>query len=129
MPTGTYDPTQNRGKVRLLIGDWIDIANLTFSDASIDAFLEQNSDSVWLAAADACRACAALKVNSSFIIDIAGALSLNKTDVVSNWMELSKKYEERATQSADTIVEYWDSFDVNINHIGMDRSEYVGSPW
>lgn len=49
----TYDPTTDRGKVRLLIHDTdtADVDNQFFSDAEIDAFLSMNNQDVWLAAA------------------------------------------------------------------------------
>ena len=53
----TFDPTTDRGKVRLLIQDdteqYDGVDVYFFTDAKIDAFLELNGDNVRLAAADA----------------------------------------------------------------------------
>lgn len=48
----TYDPTTDRGRVRLLITD-TDAANAIFTDAEIDAFLSIEGDAVKRAAAAA----------------------------------------------------------------------------
>jgi hypothetical protein len=48
----TYDPTTNRGLVRLLISD-VDVANPLFQDADVDAYLGLASQSVKRAAATA----------------------------------------------------------------------------
>lgn len=53
----TFDPTTDRGRVRLLIGD-DDTDNQIFQDASIDAFLALEGDVVKLGAAAALEAIA-----------------------------------------------------------------------
>lgn len=53
----TYDPTSDRGKVRMLITDR-DENNAIFQDAEIDAYLNMEGDSVKLAAASALSAIA-----------------------------------------------------------------------
>lgn len=53
----TFDPTTDRGRVRLLIGD-DDTDNAIFQDASIDAFLALEGDIVKLGAAAALEAIA-----------------------------------------------------------------------
>jgi hypothetical protein len=54
----TFDPTTDRGRVRLLIGD-DDTSNQIFQDASIDAFLSMEGGEVKLGAAAALEAIAA----------------------------------------------------------------------
>ena len=54
----TYDPSTDRGRVRMLITDR-DENNPIFQDAEVDAFLSMEGDSVKLAAASALCAIAA----------------------------------------------------------------------
>ena len=117
----------DRGKVRTLIFD-IDSSDYEFEDNEIDALLEQNSDSVWLAAADACRSLATKYAKKSFKLRIPGALEIDKKKVSKFYLDLATSYERRATGSVDFISEFWDSFDVNIDILGQDDSEYVGDP-
>ena len=125
----TFSPTTERGKVRLLLFDTTDGTygtDYNFSDADIDALLEQNSDSVWLAAADACRALAVKNATSAIKFAIPGAIELDKKEVSKMLMALATKYESRATSSVDTITEFIDSFDIDIDILGEDSGEYVG---
>ena len=125
----TFSPTTERGKVRLLLFDTTDGTygtDYNFSDADIDALLEQNSDSVWLAAADACRALAVKNATSAIKLAIPGAIELDKKEVSKMLMSLATKYENRATSSVDTIVEFIDSFDIDVDILGEDSGEYVG---
>ena len=56
----TYDPTNDIGKVRLLIADTSSIPpGPSFQDADIQGFLDLEGENVLLAAADACDALAA----------------------------------------------------------------------
>lgn len=77
----TFDPTTDRGKVRLLIQDDTEQYNGTdiyyFTDAKIDAFLALNvdgSDPVRLAAADALDAWAS---NEALVIKAVKLLDVN----------------------------------------------------
>ena len=126
MATGTFDATTDRGKVRLYVGDWEDTANMIFTDGAIDAFLEQNSDSIWYAAADGCRAMSAKNASNAFILDIAGSLMIDKKQVAKAWLALAAKYEARASGSSAQLREFIDSYDIEMNDTGEDRSEYVG---
>lgn len=60
----TYDPTTDRGQVRLRIydTDTVNANRQIFTDAEIDAFLTLNTDIVILAAADALTTMAASQV-------------------------------------------------------------------
>jgi len=125
----SYDVSTDRGKVRLYVQDTTGGSSGTsvFSDADIDAFLEINNDSVWLASADGCRARAAAAIPSAFDLEIGnGAIEIDKRKIAAYWIGLAEKYEARASSSADQIVEFIDSFDLRIDGIGIDRSEYVG---
>lgn len=124
-----YDPTTDRGKCRLLVFDTTDGTqgiDYVFSDADIDAALEINSDSVWYASADLCRAMAAKLASSSFNLELVGALKLDRRDTAKYWMTLASTYEGRAGMSSDNIVEFIDSFDIDIDVLGQDKGEYVG---
>ena len=124
----TFDPTIDQGKVRLLIGDTTDGTYGTdydFTDADIDAFLEQNGDSVWLAASDACRSLAMKAASGSISLSIAGAISIDKKSIVQNYLELSKRYQDRAVTGPDMVVEYVDSFAISRNVLGVDTTEYI----
>jgi len=121
----TMNATTDRGKVRLLCYD-TDSDDYTFDDDSIDAFLEQNSDSVWLAAADACRSLAAKSASSTFSLKIPGAIELDKKQIAKVYLSLAEKYEGRASGSVDQIVEYWDSYGYDLDIHGIDETEYVG---
>lgn len=125
----TFDPTTDRGKVRLLVHDTTDGTYGTdydFSDADIDAFLELNGDSVWLASAEACRSLAVKATATSYIIKLPGALELDREEVAKRYIQMADRFEQRATSSSDTVVEYFDSFDYGIDEIGQDIGEYVG---
>lgn len=121
----TVDYATERGKVRQLVGD-VKSGTSVFSDEQIDAFLEDNSDSVLLAAADGARARAALLINTSFDLELTGALRLDREKIAENWMKLASEYQRRATFGPDVVVEYMDSFDVDIDVLGDDKGEYVG---
>jgi len=121
----TLDPTTDRGKVRLLVFD-TDSTSYIFEDTEIDAFLEQNSDSVWLAAADGCRSLVAKYAVTGFILKIPGAIELDKKAIPSYFLKLAVSYEQRSTGSIDSVREYIDSYTIEYDQIGEDISEYVG---
>lgn len=124
-----YDPTTDRGKVRLLVYDNTDgtwKVDYNFQDADIDAFLELNSDDVWLSAAEACRSLAVLAAGSAFALTIPGALELDKKQVSARYLQLADRYQARASSGAGSVVEYIDSYAIEINQLGVDNSEYVG---
>ena len=125
----TFSPTTERGKVRLLLYDTTDGTykiDYNFSDADIDALLEQNSDSVWLAAADGCRSLAAKSALSSIVLKIPGAIEIDKKKVSGVLLALAEMYQARSDRSSDGLAEFIDSFDIDIDMLGEDSSEYVG---
>ena len=125
----TYNPETNIGKCRLLVWDTESGSSGTsiFSDASIESILDLNNDSVWLASADLCRSLASRAIPSAFDLEIGnGAIEIDKRKIAAYWIGLAEKYELRASSSADQTVEYTDSYDLTIDRIGIDRSEYVG---
>jgi len=121
----TYDPTTERGKVRLLIHD-TDANSYEFEDDEIDAFLEQNSDSVWLAAADACRSLAVKSTPTAFILSIPGAIELDKKQIAKIYLQMAREYETRASSGTDFVTEYIDSYNIEWDVLGTDETEYVG---
>ena len=125
----TYSPTTDRGKCRLLVHDTTDGTYGTdyeFSDADIDAMLEQNGDSVWLASADLCRVLAVKATSGAFVLKLPGALELDRREVAKRYMEMSITYTQRASEGPDVIVEHVDSFAFGTSVIGEDISEYIG---
>lgn len=60
----TYDPTTDRGRVRLLIDDrdTVTVANQFFQDNEVDAFLSLEGQNVWFAASSALLQMAASEV-------------------------------------------------------------------
>ena len=121
----TADATTDRGKCRILVGD-TNSGDYTFEDADVDAMLELNSDSVWLASADLCRSQSARNASNAFILDIAGSIMIDKKQVAKVWLTLAHRYEARAVTGPDSIIEYVDSYDTMINELGQDVGEYVG---
>jgi len=121
----TYDPATDRGKVRLLIYDFTE-ADEVFSDASIDSFLELNSDSVWLAAADGCRSLAAGAAPKAYYVKISTALEVDKKQISKMFASLARDYQGRAGGSAEMLGEYVDSFAFGMTPTGIDTTEYVG---
>ncbi len=98
----TYDPTTNRGKVRLIIADTASPTGCIFPDLEIDTFLSMHSNNVNLAAAEALGAWAAkyaLLPDSEKIGDYAYT---QKT--IANMNKLKKELEEK---DASTPVFEW----------------------
>ena len=76
----THDASTDRGKIRLLVYDTVE-TGAAFTDAEIDAFLEINGDSIWLAAADASRSLAARSAPKAFMLRLEGALQIDKKNI------------------------------------------------
>ncbi|MBW8001760.1 MAG: hypothetical protein FVQ80_07020 [Planctomycetes bacterium] len=127
----SFDPTSDRGKVRLYCHDTTDGTygtDFDFSDADIDAFLEQESDSVWYASAAACRVLAVKATATAFLLKIPGAIELDKRQIAKIYLGLADKYQARADGSAGGIVEYVDSFAILYDVLGREIGEFVGDP-
>ena len=127
--TFSYDPSNDNGKVRLLIHDTttgIYGTDYEFTDEDISGLLEQNSDSVFLAAASACRILAVKATSGAFILKLPGALELDRREVAKIYENLAEKYEARASTGPDVLTEYIDSFAYGVDLIGNDTSEYIG---
>ena len=128
----TYDTTTERGKTRLLIHDNTDGTYGTdydFTDADIDAMLEMNGDDVWMAASDLCRTLAVKATPTAFILKLPGALELDKKDIAKIYNNLADKYEKRSYEGAGgtgSVVEFIDSYAIDIDALGRDVGEYVG---
>jgi hypothetical protein len=123
----TYDPTTDRGRVRLLINDTDEETQdrQLFEDAEIDAFLLMEGNDVWSAAAAACRSIAASSARSAIRYQASQIVSVDRTKVPDHFRALADKYEKRATAAA-SLAEYVDSQDHVISPFGEDMSEYVG---
>jgi len=121
----TLDYTTDRGKIRLLIHD-ISATDYVFEDAAIDGALEQNSDSVLLAAADLCRSLAAKYARSSFDFEIPGAIRLDRRKMSDYYAKISKEYQDRAMGGTDFVSEFIDSYAIRVGVLGQDQTEYVG---
>ena len=121
----THEPSTDRGKCRLLVYD-TDSSSYIFEDDEIDAMLELNSDSVLYATADLCRSAAAKNASNAILLDIAGSLKIDRKQVSKVWMLLAARYEARASGSSAQLREFIDSYDIEIDDVGIDMSEYVG---
>lgn len=125
----SYNPTTDRGRVRLLLRDTTDEVNpikgehYVFSDSEIDAFLDMNSNDVWAAASDGCRSLAADEVLGALRLSLSG-FTIDRTNVTKTWNELADKYD--AKSKAGDITEFVDSFDHQISFASEDETEYVG---
>lgn len=115
----TYDPTTTRGIVRLLIGDTDTVAerNQIFTDADIDAFLTLEGQSVYGAAAAACRAIAASVARSRVALKATG-------NVRSQWIAMAEGLDEKAI--TNDPIELMDAVEYHVSPFGEDESEYVG---
>lgn len=127
--TFTLDPTTDRGKVRLLVGDTDELEpdHQIFNDAEIDAFLSLEAQNVYAAAAAACQSVAASSAKSAIAWRAMGNdLQVDKKEVPAAYRDLAQQYRERATGAQSGPVEEIDSMDYDIGPFGGDRSEYVG---
>lgn len=125
----TLDPTTDRGKVRLLVGDTdtATVANQIFTDAEVDAFLDLEGNNVYAAAAAAASSIAASSAKSAIAWRALGnELQVDKKEVPSHYSALADKYRERASGAMSGPSEEIDSFDYRLDDFGGDLSEYVG---
>lgn len=121
----TFDPTSDRGKVRLLVADTDQAtpANQIFEDAEIDAFLSLASDEVFEAAALACESVAASTSRSAIAWRALGQHRIDKRDVPEHYRELAKQYRESArSQPAEEI----DAMQYTVDAFGDQIGEFVG---
>jgi len=125
----TYNTSTDRGLVRLYIRDTthaeppIQGKDYVFTDAEIDAFLDQNSSDVWAAAADACRTLAADEILGALRLKLNG-FEIDREKVPNYWLKLAEGYDKKAKDGA--VVEYVDSFDHKVSAFGEDETEYIG---
>ena len=121
----TYDPTTDRGKVRLLLGDTdtATAANQIFSDAEIDAFLSIESGEVYAAAAAGCESLAAASTHSAIVIRAGRILHLDLGKVPEHYRTLAETYRKRSVSGPSEEI---DSMDYRVDRFGVDSSEYVG---
>ena len=121
----TYDPTTDRGKVRLLLGDTdtATVAHQIFSDAEIDAFLSIESSEVYAAAAAGCESLAAASTHSAIVIRAGRILHLDLGKVPEHYRALAETYRKRSVSGPSEEI---DSMDYRVDRFGVDSSEYVG---
>lgn len=121
----TYDPTTNRGKVRLLLADTdtATVANQIFSDAEIDAFLSMESGEIYAGAAAGCEALAAAASHSAISIKAGRILDIKRDQVPVHYRALAEKYRSRSISAPSEQI---DSMDYGVDAFGVDGSEYVG---
>lgn len=127
--TFTYNPSDDIGKCRLLTHDTTSGTYGTdyeFSDEDINGILEQNSDSIFLAAADLCRILGMKAISGAFVLKIPGAIELDRREISKLYMEMASKYEARASEGPDVVTEHIDSFAYGVDIHGNDTGEYIG---
>lgn len=118
----SFDPTTDRGKVRLLCSD----TNATyeiFSDASIDAFLSVAESNVLAAASLACYAIAADAGKSAISYNILNSnITIDRKQVPQYFRDLGDKYEARSKEQAGFSLDEWP---LHIEPFsGVDRSAF-----
>ena len=98
----TYDPTTDRGRVRLQIGDTdtVNADRQLFTDAEIDAFLALNTSIVKLAAADALEAIAA---NQLMVLKV-----MKNMDVTTDGSKVADSFRELAKDLRKSWLEVGD---------------------
>lgn len=121
----TYDPTTDRGRVRLLVSDTDDqtAANQVFTDAEIDAFLSLEDNEVYAAAAAAAQSMAANASRSAIRYIAERILEIDRKDVPKHFRELAKQYRDRSVAAPGEEI---DAAEYLIGTFGGDGSEYIG---
>lgn len=117
----TYTPGSagNRDKLRLLIGDTSGDSYI-FENEELDLALSIEGSNVYQAAAMCCRSIATSRAKQAIAVKIMGDISIDKTKIPGFFMDLADKFEKR-TQSEPVV--FTDSFLVDIDNLGIDRSE------
>lgn len=113
----TYDPTDDAGKVRLLISD-TDPDNEVFADSEIDTFLELEGGNLRLAAAQALDTIAS---NELQVLKVIQILDL-RTDGASMSKELRARADSLRAQADRYLADGEDDS-------GFEIAEFVLNPW
>lgn len=124
--TFTLDPSTDRGRVRLLVGDTdtSTTANQIFRDAEIDSFLALESNDVYAAAAAAASSIASSQARQAIVWRAMGRdLEIDKRDIPKRFAELADSYRKRSQAAPSEEI---DSLDYQVTDFGEDLSEYVG---
>ncbi len=122
----TFDPTTDIGVLRVLLEDTTETSSVSaaFSDESLTALLDLNSDDIWFAAADGARALAAKFAKEAISIGLGREdIRIDKKKKAEYFLELAKSFHVR---SGGDVAEYVDSFNIIVDTVGRDRSEYIG---
>jgi len=106
----TYDPTTDRGRVRLLLFD-TDSTVAIFQDADVDAFLALTSDltgrfAVLEAAILGCNSIAAGRALGAGTVTM-GAFTLRREEVAAAYRASAESYSKRLEEVAETAMVDW----------------------
>jgi hypothetical protein len=101
----TFDPTTDRGRVRLLIGD-DDTSNQIFQDASIDAFLSMEGGEVKLGAAAAIEAIAAKQALIQKVMKI-GDVTTDGAKLAQALRELAANFRRQVEEAPAFDIAEW----------------------
>lgn len=118
----SHDPSTDEGLLRSLIDD-TDSTDYVFEDNELTNILSLNSSDVWAAAADCSRRLAAKYAKEAENIKLGKGDIEIKRSKAKYYMQLAGNFQSR---SASDVVEYIDSFNIEVNPYGIDNSEYVG---
>ncbi|HEB35874.1 hypothetical protein LCGC14_0725840 [marine sediment metagenome] len=122
----SFDPTTDVGVLRVLLEDTTQTSSVSaaFSNESLEALLDLNGDDIWFAAADGARALAAKFAKEAISVGLGREdIRIDKKKKAEYFLELAKSFSAR---SGSDVVEYVDSFNVIVDSVGRDRSEYIG---
>ncbi len=122
----SFDPTTDVGVLRVLLEDTAETSSVSaaFSDESLTALLDLNSDDIWFAAADGARALAAKFAKEAISIGLGREdIRIDKKKKAEYFLELAKSFHVR---SGGDVNEYIDSFNIITDSVGRDQSEYIG---
>lgn len=121
----TFDPTTDRGRVRLLVADTdqSDPDTQIFEDGEIDAFLSLGNNEVFEAAALACESVAASASRSAIAWRALGQQRIDKRDVPEHYRALADRYREKARS---VPAEEIDAMQYNLDAFGDQIGEFVG---
>ena len=122
--TFTHDPTSSEGLLRTMIQD-SDANDYRFEDNELTAVLDQNDGDLWSAAADLCRSLAAYYTKNATFVNLGKYdLVIDSRKKAEYYLQLAARFDTRTNNS---IVDYWDSIDYDINGAGVDGAEYIGN--
>ncbi len=121
--TYSFDSSTDVGVLRTLLEDKEE-STAEFSDEELESLLDLNGDDVWLAAADGARSLAAKFAKEAISIGLGREdIRIDKKKKAEYFLEMAKSFSAR---SGGDMNEYIDSFNIIVDSVGRDRSEYIG---